>query len=122
MFTVATAAHWHCSNGYILAWIKAMIENGGRLKVREATSPATEEMEPSLCATAVDGGLRPRRIWGWLIVADMMGGLDYLMESPSLMGLPETNEVAAATVGMVEMSLLLAGGCRIWNGSPTPSF
>ncbi|KAL6004438.1 hypothetical protein ACLOJK_004991 [Asimina triloba] len=80
---------------------------------REATLPTTKGMESSQRAAAGDDALRPRRIGGELLVTDVMDDADCPMECPPLMGLPATQETVAATVGMVETSLLLVGGCRI---------
>ncbi|KAL5999299.1 hypothetical protein ACLOJK_040750 [Asimina triloba] len=83
---------------------------------REATSPVTKAMESSLLAAAGDDVLRPHRIWDQLVVVDVMGGLDYPMECPPLIGLPEMRTTTTVTTGVVKTSPMLAGGSRRWKG------
>ncbi|KAL6000354.1 hypothetical protein ACLOJK_024049 [Asimina triloba] len=91
-------------------WAMMMVP---RSEVREATSLAMKEMEPSLHAASIDDGLRPRRISSQLTAADVMGDLDRPIQCPSLMGLPEMKEAVVTVVGTVETSSSLTGGYQI---------
>ncbi|KAL5977680.1 hypothetical protein ACLOJK_039208 [Asimina triloba] len=87
----------------------------------ETISSVTKEMDSSLLAAAINDALRPHRIWDKLVVADMMGSLDYPMECPPLMGLPEMKTTADDTIGTVKTSSMLAGGYQRWKGWWLPS-
>ncbi|KAL6005410.1 hypothetical protein ACLOJK_005977 [Asimina triloba] len=78
---------------------RAMTMLPSRFEMGRRLRPAREGIQPSLRAAAALDGLRSQRIWGQLIVVDVLDGLDHPIKYSPVMSLTEMREMVLLSSG-----------------------